>query len=91
MLDVDERLRGYVAADRLDGTGTVADRVRRLPAAVHADATLKAAMSELLQHDAGWVAVLEPGTDRYLGVLAPSSLHAALRRSVDAESWRQGA
>ena len=85
VLDVDERLRGYVAVDRLEGTGTVADRVRRLPAAVHADATLKAAMSELLQHDAGWVAVLEPGTDRYLGVLTPASLHAALRRSVDAE------
>ena len=50
-----------------------------------ADATLKAAMSELLQHDAGWVAVLEPRTDRYLGVLTPSSLHAALRHSVDAE------
>ena len=72
VLDVGERLRGYVAADRLDGDGTVADRVRRLPAAVHADATLKAAMGELLQHDAGWVAVLEPGTDRYLGVLTPA-------------------
>jgi osmoprotectant transport system ATP-binding protein len=59
--------------------------VRRLPAALPADATLKAAMSELLQHDAGWVAVLEPGTDRYLGVLTPISLHAALRRSVDAD------
>ena len=64
----------------------VADRVRRLPAAVSADATLKPAMAELLQHDVGWVAVLEPGTDRYLGVLTPTSLHAALRRSVDAES-----
>jgi osmoprotectant transport system ATP-binding protein len=85
VLDVDERLRGYVAADRLDGTGTVADRVRRLPAAVSADATLKAAMAELLQHDAGWIAVLEPGTERYLGVLTPSSLHAALRRSVEDE------
>jgi osmoprotectant transport system ATP-binding protein len=83
VLDGGGGLRGYVDADRLDGTGTVADRARRLPAAVHADATLKAAMSELLQHDAGWVAVLEPRTDRYLGVLTPSSLHAALRRSVD--------
>jgi osmoprotectant transport system ATP-binding protein len=86
VLDGAERLRGYVAADRLDGDGTVADHVRRLPAAVSADATLKAAMAELLQHDAGWVAVLEPRTDRYLGVLTPGSLHAALRRSVDAAS-----
>ena len=83
VLEVGDRLRGYVAADRLDGDGTVADRVRRLPAAIASSATLKQALSELLQHDAGWVAVLEAGTDRYLGVLTPSSLHAALRNSSD--------
>ena len=82
VLEVGERLRGYVALERLDGDGTVADRVRRLPAVVPSDATLKAAMGELLQHDAGWVAVLEAGSERYLGVLTPQSLHAALRRSV---------
>ena len=83
VLDAGGVLRGYVSADRLAGEGTVADRLRRLPAAVHADATLKAAMAEMLQHDTGWVAVLEPGSDRYLGVLTPLSLHAALRRSVE--------
>jgi osmoprotectant transport system ATP-binding protein len=77
-----DRLRGYVSADRLAGEGTVADRVRRLPASVGSDATLKTAMSAMLAHDAGWVAVLEDGTDRYLGVLTPGSLHAALRRST---------
>ncbi|HEU0104310.1 MAG TPA: ATP-binding cassette domain-containing protein [Mycobacteriales bacterium] len=85
VLDGAGGLRGYVSADRLGGDGRVADRLRRLPAAVPADATLKRAMAEMLQHDAGWVAVLEPGTDRYLGVLTPTSLHAALRRSVDAD------
>ncbi len=45
------------------------------------EAPLKDAFSEMLQHDAGWVAVLDG--DRYVGVLTPSSLHAALRRSVD--------
>ena len=77
------RLVGYVGAKRIDGDGTVADRMSRLPAAVYADNTLKDAMAEMLQHDAGWIAVLEPGTDRYLGVLTPLSLHAALRRSVE--------
>ena len=86
VLDLEERLRGYVDIARLDGAGTVADRVRRLPAAVPADATLKVAMGELLQHDAGWVAVLEPGSERYLGVLTPQSLHAALRRSVELDA-----
>jgi len=43
-------------------------------------ASLKQAFSEMLQHDAGWVAVLDG--DRYLGVLTPATLHEALRRSV---------
>ncbi|MDP9436856.1 MAG: ATP-binding cassette domain-containing protein, partial [Actinomycetota bacterium] len=42
VLDAGERLHGYVDADRLCGPGTVADHVRRMPAAVRADATLKA-------------------------------------------------
>ena len=82
VLEVGDQLRGYVGLDRLGGVGYVADRVRQLPAIVWADTTLKVAMGELLQHDAGWIAVLEPGTDRYLGVLTPQSLHAALRRSI---------
>ena len=85
VLEAGERLHGYVDGDRLSGAGTVADHVRPMPATVRADATLKAALSELLQHDVGWVAVLEPGSERCLGVLTPSSLHAALRRSVDAD------
>jgi osmoprotectant transport system ATP-binding protein len=44
-------------------------------------ASLKQAFSEMLQYDAGWVAVLDG--ERFLGVLTPDSLHAALRRSVD--------
>jgi osmoprotectant transport system ATP-binding protein len=35
----------------------------------------------MLQHDAGWVAVLDG--QRYLGVLTPATLHEALRRSVE--------
>ncbi|MBC7374419.1 MAG: betaine/proline/choline family ABC transporter ATP-binding protein [Frankiales bacterium] len=85
VLDVGEQLRGYIAANRLLGDGVVRDRVQRLSASVGADATLKVAMGELLAHDAGWVAVLEPGSERYLGVLTPVSLHAALRSSVDAD------
>jgi osmoprotectant transport system ATP-binding protein len=34
----------------------------------------------MLQHDVHWVPVVEDG--RYLGVLTPNSLHAAVRRSV---------
>jgi len=45
------------------------------------EASLKTAFATMLQHEAGWVAVLDG--DRFLGVLTPESLHAALRRSVD--------
>ncbi len=86
VLEAGEGLRGYVSAGRLTGEGTVADRLQRLPATVSSSSTLKAAMSAMLTHDAGWVAVLEEGTERYLGVLTPASLHVALRRSVGAGS-----
>ena len=48
------------------------------------DATLKDALSVMLLHDAGWVAVLEGG--RFLGVLTPDSLHAAMRHSMGHEA-----
>ena len=46
-----------------------------------ASSSLKSAFSTMLQMEAGWVAVLDG--DRFLGVLTPESLHAALRRSVE--------
>jgi osmoprotectant transport system ATP-binding protein len=52
-----------------------------MEAFVPVTASLKSAFSVMLQQDAGWVAV-EDGR-RYVGVLTPSSLHAALRRSVE--------
>jgi osmoprotectant transport system ATP-binding protein len=48
---------------------------------VPADASLKTAFATMLQMEAGWVAVLDG--NRFLGVLTPESLHAALRRSVE--------
>jgi osmoprotectant transport system ATP-binding protein len=34
----------------------------------------------MLQHDVGWIPVVDEG--RFLGVLTPNGLHAAMRRSV---------
>ena len=56
-------------------------RAKRMEAWVSATATLKDAFAEMLLHDAGWVAVLDG--DRYIGVLTPDSLHAAMRHSMD--------
>ena len=84
VLDPDERLHGWISDETALGDGLVESRAKRLEAWVPVGATLKQAFSVMLQHDAGWVAVLDG--DRYLGVLTPESLHAALRRSVGAES-----
>jgi hypothetical protein len=66
--------------------GTVGSAARRMEAWVPASATLKTAFATMLQHEAGWVAVLDG--DRFLGVLTPESLHAALRRSVEGRRRR---
>ena len=81
VLDDDETLHGWLPLGATSRAGTVADAARRMEAWVPAGASLKQAFSEMLQHDAGWVAVLDG--DRYLGVLTPATLHEALRRSVE--------
>jgi osmoprotectant transport system ATP-binding protein len=85
VLDRSGGLHGWVKDTMLtggpSGGGTVADVCRRFDATVALDSSLKDAFAEMLQHDAGWVAVLDK--DRYVGVLTPWSLQVALRRSVD--------
>ncbi|NED95299.1 betaine/proline/choline family ABC transporter ATP-binding protein [Phytoactinopolyspora alkaliphila] len=85
VLDASGGLAGWIGKDMVPGTGTVADRARRMDAWVQLDDSLKIAFAEMLQWNAGWIAVLD-ADDRYLGVLTPSTLHAALRRAVEAES-----
>lgn len=81
VLDDEERLHGWLSLERASGAGTVGSAAKRMEAWVPADASLKAAFATMLQHESGWVAVLDG--DRFLGVLTPESLHAALRRSVE--------
>ncbi|MGW1978307.1 ABC transporter ATP-binding protein [Streptomyces sp. NPDC001889] len=79
-------LHGWVSAEALSLAGdqaTVGDQARRMEAWVPLGAPLKQAFSEMLQHDAGWVAVVDGA--RFAGVLTPAKLHEALRRSVDAD------
>ncbi|MFF7716298.1 ABC transporter ATP-binding protein [Streptomyces sp. NPDC087659] len=80
-------LHGWVSAEslaRAADRGTVGELARRMEAWVPLGAPLKQAFSEMLQHDAGWVAVVDGA--RFAGVLTPAKLHEALRRSVDAEA-----
>ncbi|WP_433573118.1 ABC transporter ATP-binding protein [Streptomyces sp. CA-251247] len=84
-------LHGWVSADALTiagEQGTVGGLARRMEAWVPLGAPLKQAFSEMLQHDAGWVAVVDGS--RFVGVLTPAKLHEALRRSVDADAQGVG-
>jgi len=98
VLDDADELHGWLSADAIttpaaapstetktDGPpATVADHARRMEAWLPLGSPLKQAFSSMLQHDAGWIAVLDDA-DRFVGVLTPSRLHEALRRSIDAD------
>jgi len=85
VLDDADHLHGWIPADAADGSeGTVRDHSRRMEAWLPVGAPLKQAFSTMLQHDAGWIAVLDG--ERFLGVLTPARLHEALRRSIDADA-----
>jgi osmoprotectant transport system ATP-binding protein len=83
VLDDSGALHGWVRPHRPAGEGTVRSVAKRMDAWVPVDGTLKQAFSEMLQHDAGWVAVIDG--DRLVGVLTPATLHEALRRSVESD------
>jgi osmoprotectant transport system ATP-binding protein len=58
----------------------VVDHLRPFEVEVALGTSLRAALADMLLHDVSWVPVVEEG--RYLGVLTPDGLHAAMRRSM---------
>ncbi|MGY3680764.1 ABC transporter ATP-binding protein [Streptomyces sp. TE33382] len=95
VLDGQDNLHGWISATgtgTATGTasgdgGTVREHARRMEAWLPLGAPLKQAFATMLQHDAGWIAVIdEESTGRFLGVLTPARLHEALRRSIDADA-----
>ncbi|MFF2326792.1 MULTISPECIES: ABC transporter ATP-binding protein [unclassified Streptomyces] len=89
VLDGEDNLHGWIPADGFTaGTGdTVRAHARRMEAWLPVGAPLKQAFATMLQHDAGWIAVIDKeSSGRFLGVLTPARLHEALRRSIDADA-----
>ncbi|MFI1971609.1 ABC transporter ATP-binding protein [Streptomyces cinnamoneus] len=92
VLDDSDRLHGWISAEAAQaaagaGAVRVRDRARRMDAWLPLGASLKQAFSTMLQHDAGWIAVLDgESADHFLGVLTPARLHEALRRSIEADA-----
>ncbi|GGU72300.1 ABC transporter ATP-binding protein [Streptomyces albospinus] len=92
VLGADGSPYGWVPATALTGTGeepapqdaTVRTHARRMDAWLPLGAPLRQALSTMLQHDAGWIAVRDG--DRHLGVLTPARLHSALRRATTADA-----
>ncbi|MER5687164.1 betaine/proline/choline family ABC transporter ATP-binding protein [Streptomyces sp. NPDC002205] len=89
VLDRDDKLHGWIPAGTAptEAKGTVREHARRMEAWLPVGAPLKQAFATMLQHDAGWIAVIDKeSTGRFLGVLTPARLHEALRRSIDADA-----
>jgi osmoprotectant transport system ATP-binding protein len=87
VLDGEDNLHGWISAEQARaGKGTVREHARRMEAWLPVGASLKQAFATMLQHDAGWIAVIDrEERGRFLGVLTPARLHEALRRSIDAD------
>lgn len=90
VLDGRDNLHGWIPADSAASPttkGTVREHARRMEAWLPLGAPLKQAFATMLQHDAGWIAVIDKESEgRFLGVLTPARLHEALRRSIDADA-----
>ncbi|WP_103530890.1 ABC transporter ATP-binding protein [Streptomyces sp. SM11] len=85
--DAKDTANGRTAAARGATRGTVREHARRMEAWLPLGAPLKQAFATMLQHDAGWIAVIDKESEgRFLGVLTPARLHEALRRSIDADA-----
>ena len=79
VVDDQDRLQGWI--DLRPGLiGTIEDHLVPFEVQVPVGTSLRAALGEMLQHDLRWIPVVDG--DRYLGVLTPNRLHAAMRRSV---------
>ncbi|MFF8844756.1 ABC transporter ATP-binding protein [Streptomyces sp. NPDC015127] len=87
VLDGEDNLHGWISAEQARRSGSVGEHARRMEAWLPVGASLKQAFATMLQHDAGWIAVIDKEeTGRFLGVLTPARLHEALRRSIDADA-----
>ncbi|NEB77305.1 betaine/proline/choline family ABC transporter ATP-binding protein [Streptomyces sp. SID14478] len=99
VLDSDNNLHGWISAEHARAANpgdpgnpgkkddTVRAHARRMEAWLPVGASLKQAFATMLQHDAGWIAVIDERSEgRFLGVLTPARLHEALRRSTAADA-----
>jgi osmoprotectant transport system ATP-binding protein len=80
VVDDHGRLVGWVSLEP-GPEGAVGTHTEKFAVQVPLGTTLRAALGEMLQHDVRWIPVVDDD-ERYLGVLTPNRLHAAMRHSV---------
>src|SRR2546426_3821284 len=85
VVDRDGKPIGELDGRLASGDGRAGDRARPFDATITADRTLYDAFSQMLIHQATWVAVLDEA--KFCGVLTPESFVAAIQR-VPAEAER---
>jgi osmoprotectant transport system ATP-binding protein len=79
VVDADRHLYGWI--DLHPGpVGPVTEHLVPFEVQLPLGTSLRAAFGEMLQHDVRWIPVVDG--QRYLGVVTPNRLHAAMRRSV---------
>jgi osmoprotectant transport system ATP-binding protein len=79
VVDEHAHLHGWIDLDP-GATGSVEEHLVPFDVQVPVGTSLRAAFGEMLQRDVRWIPVVDG--ERYLGVLTPNRLHAAMRRSV---------
>jgi osmoprotectant transport system ATP-binding protein len=80
VVDNDGHLIGWVSP-AAGASGPVSNHTATFAAQIPLGTNLRSALGEMLQHDVRWIPVVDD-SDRYLGVLTPNRIHAAMRRSV---------
>jgi osmoprotectant transport system ATP-binding protein len=80
VVDEGGKLVGWVPLEG-DTPGTVGEHTEKFAAKATLGDTMRDALGQMLQHDVRWIPVVDEN-ERYLGVLTPNRLHAAMRRSV---------
>jgi osmoprotectant transport system ATP-binding protein len=87
VVDDTDHLHGWIDLSPSRG-GTVENNLVTFEVEVPLGTSLRTAFGEMLQHDVRWIPVVDGS--RYLGVVTPNSLHAAARRSPDADDDGEG-
>jgi osmoprotectant transport system ATP-binding protein len=83
VVDQDHRLLGWITVGAGASEDLAEKHLQKFAIQAALGTTLKRVLGYMLEFDISWVPVVEG--ERFLGVVTPNGLHAAMRRSVGGE------